>query len=49
MSPFVSKSQRGWMYSNKPAMAERWEKHTPKGIELPKKVVMDSIKRKIKK
>ena len=33
--PFVSQAQRGWMYANKPAMAARWEKHTPPG-KLPK-------------
>jgi hypothetical protein len=26
------------MYSNKPAMAKRWEEHTPKGKKLPKRV-----------
>ncbi len=26
------------MYANKPKMAERWEKHTPKSKKLPKKV-----------
>ena len=36
--PFVSQDQRGWMYANKPEMAKRWEKHTPKGKKLPKKV-----------
>ena len=36
--PFKSKAQRGWMHANKPAMAKRWEKETPKGKPLPKKV-----------
>lgn len=35
--PFVSAAQRKWAYANKPAMAKRWEKHTPKGKKLPKK------------
>ena len=35
--PFVSQAQRKWMYANKPKMAKRWEKHTPKGKKLPKK------------
>ncbi len=26
------------MYANDPAMAARWEKETPKGKKLPKKV-----------
>jgi hypothetical protein len=26
------------MYANDPAMAKRWEKETPKGKKLPKKV-----------
>ena len=37
MSPFKSQKQRKWMYSQKPAMAKRWEKETPKG-KLPNKV-----------
>jgi hypothetical protein len=36
--PFKSKAQRGWMHANKPEMAKRWEKETPKGKPLPKKV-----------
>lgn len=32
--PFKSESQRRWMYANKPSMAKRWQKHTPKG-KLP--------------
>jgi len=36
--PFKSKAQRSWMHKNKPAMAKRWEKHTPKGTKLPKHV-----------
>lgn len=37
MSPFKSLAQMKWMYANKPAMAERWSSHTPKG-KLPKHV-----------
>jgi hypothetical protein len=33
--PFKSEAQRRWMYENDPAMARRWEKHTPKGKKLP--------------
>ena len=36
--PFKSENQRKWMYANKPEMAKRWEKETPKG-KLPKKKV----------
>ncbi len=35
--PFKSQQQRKWMYSNKPEMAKRWEKETPKGKKLPAK------------
>jgi len=37
MCPFVSESQKKWMYSQKPEMAKRWQAHTPKGKSLPKK------------
>jgi hypothetical protein len=36
--PFVSNSQRKWMYINKPEMAKKWEEHTPKGKKLPEHV-----------
>lgn len=36
--PFKSESQRRWMYANKPEMAKRWEKETPKEKPLPEKV-----------
>lgn len=36
--PFVSKAQRAWMYANHPAMAEKWEEHTPKDKKLPSRV-----------
>ena len=35
--PFESEKQRRWMHANKPAMAKKWEKETPKGKSLPKK------------
>lgn len=35
--PFKSQAQRAWMHANKPEMAAKWEKHTPKGKKLPKK------------
>lgn len=36
--PFVSEAQRGWMHVHHPEMAKRWEKHTPKGADLPQHV-----------
>jgi hypothetical protein len=36
--PFKSEAQRKWMHANKPAMAKKWEKHTPKDKKLPKKI-----------
>jgi len=36
--PFRSEQQRKWMYANEPEMAARWQKETPKGEKLPKKV-----------
>jgi GH24 family phage-related lysozyme (muramidase) len=36
--PFKSEAQRAWMYANHPEMAKRWEKHTPKGRRLPKRL-----------
>lgn len=34
------------MHKNKPAMAKRWEKETPKGAKLPKKVKRKVTKKK---
>ena len=36
--PFKSQAQRKLMYAKDPKMAVRWEKETPKGAKLPKKV-----------
>lgn len=35
MSPFVSKSQRAFLYAKHPEIAKRWEKETPKNARLP--------------
>ena len=43
--PFKSQAQRGWMYSNEPEMAKRWEKETPKG-KLPGHVAKKKAKKK---
>lgn len=34
--PFKSKKQRAYLYSQKPEIAKKWEKETPKGKKLPK-------------
>jgi hypothetical protein len=36
--PYKSQAQRGWMHANKPDVARRWDKDTPKGKKLPKRV-----------
>ena len=36
------------MYKNKPKMAKKWEKETPKGDKLPKKVKKKAGRRKKK-
>jgi hypothetical protein len=36
--PFVSTAQRGYMWTHHPAMARRWQAHTPKGKKLPRHV-----------
>lgn len=46
--PFKSQAQRKWMYANKPQMAKRWEKETPKSKKLPKRVSKKSSNRKSK-
>jgi hypothetical protein len=36
--PFKSQEQRAFLYANEPAVAQKFEEHTPKGKKLPKKV-----------
>jgi len=36
--PYKSQAQRAFMYSQKPELAEEFEKKTPKNKKLPKKV-----------
>jgi len=36
--PFKSQAQRAYMHINHPDIADRWEKHTPKGKKLPEHV-----------
>lgn len=37
--PFKSDAQRGFMFAQHPEIAKRWAKETPKGKDLPDKVV----------
>jgi len=45
--PFKSQAQRGWMYSQHPEMAKRWESETPKGAKLPEHVQQANDAQKI--
>lgn len=36
--PFKSRQQRKWMWATDPGMAKKWQAHTPKDVDLPKKV-----------
>lgn len=36
--PFSSQAQRAYMHINEPEIADKWEKETPKGAKLPKKI-----------
>lgn len=36
--PFKSDAQRRFMYARHPEIAKRWQKHTPKGADLPERV-----------
>ncbi len=35
--PMKSQKQRAYLWSQKPAVAKKFEEHTPKGKKLPKK------------
>ena len=43
--PFKSEQQRKFLYEFHPEMAKRWEKETPKGEKLPKRVKPKKRKR----
>ena len=43
--PMRSQKQRAWLHINEPEIAKEWEKHTPKGKKLPKKVKKECILR----
>jgi hypothetical protein len=36
--PYRSQSQRAYLHAKHPKIAARWDKETPKGKKLPKKV-----------
>lgn len=36
--PMKSQAQRAYLWKNKPNLAKEFEKHTPKGVKLPKHV-----------
>ena len=36
--PMKSKAQRGYLHANKPEVAKKFEKKTPKGKKLPARV-----------
>lgn len=37
--PFKSKAQKKYLYKNHPDVAKKFESHTPKGAQLPEKVL----------
>lgn len=42
--PFVSEAQRKFMYAVHPKLAAKFERHTPKGADLPEHVKSDKKK-----
>jgi len=44
--PFKSEAQRAFMYAVNPRIAKEWEKKTPKGKKLPKKVKSKKSRKK---
>lgn len=36
--PFKSEAQRRYLHAKEPAVAKKYEAHTPKGKQLPEKV-----------
>lgn len=47
--PLKSNAQRKWLWKNRPDLAEKWEKETPKDKKLPERVAQNSKSGKIKK
>ena len=44
--PIKSKAQRRFLHSQKPKLAEEWEKETPKGKRLPERVKANKKKKR---
>jgi len=44
--PFASQAQRRFLYARHPRIAARWQRHTPKGANLPERVSTMERKRK---
>ena len=44
--PFKSQAQRRALYAKNPELAKEFERHTPKGKKLPKKVKKSQGKKK---
>jgi len=47
--PMRSKAQRRKLWATNPALAEEFEKHTPKGAKLPERVSKKKAKKRGKK
>jgi hypothetical protein len=43
--PFKSEAQRRYLYANNPAVARKFEKHTPKGTKLPQRVLAAELRK----
>jgi len=44
--PFKSQAQRAFLYAKDPKLAKKFEKHTPKGKKLPKRVKKKTTRKK---
>ena len=47
--PYKSEAQRKYFYSQLPSLADEWERETPKGKKLPKKLATKKRKQNEKK
>lgn len=47
--PFKSQAQRSYLYANHPKVAREFERHTPKGKKLPKRVKRKNTAKKKRK
>lgn len=46
--PMKSKAQRAYLHANKPKVAKKFEKETPKGKKLPKRASRTATNKKTK-